>query len=42
MGARLCSSFCLQTELQMPLFQSGQVHKMFNFLRGKYYFFRVK
>ena len=42
MGERLCSSFCLQTELQMPPFQSGQVHKMFNFLRGKYYFFRVK
>ena len=42
MGERLCSSFCLQTELQMPPFQFGQVHKMFNFLRGKYYFFRVK
>ena len=42
MGERLCSSFCLQTELPMTPFQSGQVHKMFNFLDGKYYFFRVK
>ena len=38
MGERLCSSFCLQ----MTPFQYGQVHKMFNFLDGKYYFFRVK